>query len=51
LRIGALIREGHRDLYGLFLALSDWWTQLRLIEREIVLDAKMPAAAEAGRAD
>jgi hypothetical protein len=46
-----LIRESHSGLEGRCLALSDWWTQLRLIEQEIALEAKMPAAAEAGRAD
>jgi hypothetical protein len=37
-------------LDGLCLALSDWWAELRLIETETVLEAKTPAAAEAGRA-
>jgi hypothetical protein len=46
-----LIRGGHTDLDGLCLALSDWWAELRLIEHEMELKAKTPAAAEAGRAE
>jgi len=49
--IEALIRAGHPDLQGLCLALSDWRGELRLIEQEMALKAKMPAAAEAGRAE
>ena len=49
--IEGLIRGGHTDLDGLCLALSDWWAELRLIEQEMALKAKMPAAAEAGRAE
>jgi len=49
--IEALIRAGHPDLEGLCLALSDWCGELRLIEQEMALKAKMPAAAEAGRAE
>ena len=49
--IEALICAGHPDLHGLCLALSDWCGELRLIEREMALNAKMPAAAEAGRAE
>ena len=49
--IEALIRAGHPDLDGLCLALSDWRGELRLIEQEIALKEKMPAAAEAGRAE
>jgi hypothetical protein len=49
--IEASIRDGHADLNGLCLALSDWWIELRLIEREMGLEANTPAAAEAGRAD
>ena len=47
--IEELIRAGHQDLQGLCLGLSDWCTELRLIEREMELKAKMPAAG-AGRA-
>jgi hypothetical protein len=49
--IEALIRAGHPDLEGLCLALSDWRGELRLIEQEMALKEKMPAAAEAGRAE
>lgn len=35
--IEALLLAGHRDVEGLCLALSDWWAELRLIEREITL--------------
>jgi len=49
--IEALIRAGHLDLQGLCLGLSDWCGELRLIEQELALKAKMPAAAEAGRAE
>jgi hypothetical protein len=49
--IEALIRSGHPDLDGLCLALSDWWAEMRLIEAEMALDAKTPAAVEAGRAE
>jgi hypothetical protein len=49
--IEALIRGGHPDLEGLCLALSDWRTELRLIEQEMGLRARKPAAAEAGRAE
>jgi hypothetical protein len=49
--IEALIRAGHPDLQGLCLALSDWRGELRLIEQEMALKAKLPAAAEAGRAE
>jgi hypothetical protein len=49
--IEGLIRSGHSDLDGLCLALSDWWAELRLIEQEMALKAKTPAAAEAGRAE
>jgi hypothetical protein len=38
--IEALIREGHADLNGLCLALSDWWMELRLIERDMALESK-----------
>jgi hypothetical protein len=48
--IEALIRAGHPDLQGLCLALSDWSAEVRLIEREMELKAKLPAAAGAGRA-
>jgi len=46
--IEALIRAGHPDLQGLCLALSDWCAELRLIEHEMALKAKLPAAARAG---
>jgi len=49
--IEALIRAGHPDVEGLCLALSDWRGELRLIEQEMALKEKMPAAAEAGRAE
>lgn len=49
--IEALICAGHPDLQGLCLALSDWCAELRLIEQEMALKAKMPAAAETGRAE
>jgi hypothetical protein len=49
--IEAVIRAGHPDLRGLCLALSDWSAELRLIEREMALNVKMPATAEAGRAE
>ena len=49
--IEAVIGDGHPDLEGLCLALSDWWAELRLIEQEIALNAKMPTATGAGRAE
>ena len=49
--VEAQIRAGHPDLEGLCLALSDWSRELRLIERELGLQAKKPAAAGAGRAE
>jgi hypothetical protein len=49
--IEGMIRGGHTDLDGLCLALSDWWAELRLIEHEMELKTKTPAAAEAGRAE
>lgn len=49
--IEALIGVGHPDLQGLCLALSDWCAELRLIELEMDLNAKKPAAVEAGRAE
>jgi hypothetical protein len=49
--IEALICAGHPDLQELCLALSDWCAELRLIEQEMALKTKMPAAAEAGRAE
>jgi hypothetical protein len=48
--IEALICAGHPDVEGLCLALSDWCAELRLIEQEMALKAKMPAATKAGRA-
>jgi len=47
----ALIVAGHPDLQGLCLALSDWCTELRLIEQEMDLKTTKPATAEAGRAE
>ena len=38
------------DLQGLCLPLADWWAELRLIERELGLNAEKPVAAGAGRA-
>jgi hypothetical protein len=32
--IEAELRAGHRDIHGLLLALTDWNTELRLVERE-----------------
>jgi hypothetical protein len=32
--IEALIRDGHPDLQGLLLGLSDWSAELRLLEKE-----------------
>jgi hypothetical protein len=50
--IETLILGGHPDLQGLCLALSDWHAELRLIEQEMQpLKVRMPAAAEAGRAE
>ena len=49
--VEAQIRAGHPDLEGLCLALSDWSRELRLIERELDLQGKKPAAAGAGRAE
>ncbi len=49
--IEAVIHAGHPDLQGLCMALSDWWEELRLIEREMAVNVKMPATAEAGRAE
>jgi len=49
--IEARISAGHPDVAGLCLALSDWCAELRLIEQEMTLKAKMPATAEAGRAE
>jgi hypothetical protein len=43
--IEALIAAGHRDLQGLCLALSDWCAELRLVEHEMALRQKEPAAA------
>jgi hypothetical protein len=48
--VEAQIRAGHADLEGLCLALSDWSRELRLIERELDLQARKPAVARAGRA-
>jgi len=45
------IRAGHPDLEGLCLALSDWSAELRMVAQEIDLRARMPAAAETGRAE
>lgn len=44
--IEALIAAGHRDLQGLCLALSDWCAELRLVEQEMALREKEPAAAQ-----
>ena len=49
--IEALIRAGHRDLQGLCLALSDWCAESRLIEEEMGVRAKTPAATAVGRAE
>jgi hypothetical protein len=47
--IEALILDGHPDVEGLCLALSDWCTELRLIEQEMALKAKMSDTAEGGQ--
>jgi len=49
--IEALIRAGHPDVPGLCLALSDWCAELRLLEQQMAMKVKKPAAAEAGRAE
>ena len=49
--IEALLYAGHPDVAGLCLALSDWCAELRLMEQEMALKAKKPAAAGAGRAE
>ena len=48
--IEGLIRSGHPDLQGLCLGLMDWSAELRLIEQEMGLRTRKPAAAGAGRA-
>lgn len=48
--IEALTRIGHPDLQGLCLALAEWSAELRIIQWEIGLKARKPAAAGAGRA-
>jgi hypothetical protein len=45
------ILAGNPDLHGLCLALSDWSGELRLMEEELGLRTKKPAAAETGRAE
>jgi hypothetical protein len=35
--IEAQLRSGHPDLHGLLLALSDWHVELRLLEREALV--------------
>ena len=35
--IEVLLLAGHRDVEGLCMALSDWWAELELIEREVAL--------------
>jgi len=37
--IEALLLVGHPDVEGLCMALSDWWTELRLIEQEVGLES------------
>lgn len=44
--IEVLIGAGHPDLQGLCLALSDWWAELRMIEKEMDRQVKKPASAE-----
>ncbi len=48
--IEALILAGHPDVQGLCQALADWSAELRIIEQEICVNSKKPAATEAGRA-
>jgi hypothetical protein len=48
--VEAQIRAGHPDLQGLCLALADWSSELRLIQKESEQEAKKPASAGAGRA-
>ncbi len=43
------LRDGDPDLEGLCLALADWSQELRLIQQEMDLRARKPAAA-CGRA-
>jgi hypothetical protein len=49
--IEALIGAGHPDLQGLCLALSDWYAESRLIEREMGLRMESARQVEAGVAD
>ena len=44
------LRAGNREVMGLCLALADWSSELRLIQKESDQEAKKPAAAGAGRA-
>jgi hypothetical protein len=41
--IEAQLRTGHRDLQGLIVALLDWHTELRLLEREVLEHLKEAA--------
>jgi hypothetical protein len=47
--IERLLRTGHPGLQGLCLALADWSLESRLIQREMAIKARKPAAA-CGRA-
>ena len=38
--IEAQLRSGHRDLQGLLLALSDWHTELRLLQGDTLKSRK-----------
>jgi hypothetical protein len=38
-----LILSGHSDLQGLCLALSDWWAELRILEKNAA--RQMPSGA------
>ena len=38
--IEELIRDGHSDVQGLCLALSDWCAELRLLEKNAELERK-----------
>jgi hypothetical protein len=49
--VEAQIQAGHPDLDGLCLALANWSSELRLIQKESEQEAKKPAAAKAGRAE
>ena len=49
--IEALIGAGHPDLQGLCLALSDWWAELQMIEKEIDHQRESPPQPMPRRAE